>query len=290
MAVLHVDSGVRTGVYHGDLFPMASVVKLPVAIAVLAGADHGVFDLDSLVVLERRDLRSGAGPLAALYPEGGVRVSISALLDAMLIESDNTACDRLLELVGGPTAVNERMRRIGVPRLSVNRTEADLAFDWSGVIGRPAPDAWTPARIDSTIRAVPGPRRRAARLAFLKDPRDTASPFGMAWLLMRLKRGEVLSPTATSRLLDTMARCATGPARLPAGLPRGTRVARKTGTLGVSGRDPLIVNDVGLIALPEGRGHLAIAVFVKEWQGTTAEAEALIARLARAAYDAGLER
>ncbi|MGH7727123.1 MAG: class A beta-lactamase [Candidatus Eiseniibacteriota bacterium] len=289
VAALHVESGSRAGVHPDDLFPMASVVKLPVAIAVLARVDRGTLALDSLVLLEPRHMRVGASPLSARHPRGNVRVPVSELVDVMLIDSDNAACDRLIELLGGPQAVEATMRDLRVPRISVDRTEAELGFDWLGVAQRPPESTWTRTRLDSLARAVPVARRSAAMEAFQRDPRDTSSPFGMAWLLMRIQQGVVLSAPSTKRLLDAMTRCATGPGRLPARLPRGTPVARKTGTLGISNRGPRIANDVGIVTLPDGRGHLAIAVFVKEWTGTIEEAEARIARLARACYDAALE-
>jgi beta-lactamase class A len=70
-----------------------------------------------------------------------------------------------------------------------------------------------------------------------------------------------------------------GERRLRANLPAGTEVAEKTG----SGENT--TNDIGLITLPEGRGHLAIAVLIDGSKLTTAAQEKLIAEIARAAYD-----
>jgi len=84
-------------------------------------------------------------------------------------------------------------------------------------------------------------------------------------------------------LLGFMERSRTGgERRLRADLPPGTQVADKTG----SGAPGTSTNDVGLITLPDGKGHLAIAVLVSGSKLTIAEQEKLIAQLARAAYDA----
>ena len=70
-----------------------------------------------------------------------------------------------------------------------------------------------------------------------------------------------------------------GERRLRANLPAGTQVAEKTGT----GDDT--TNDVGLVTLPEGKGHLAIAVLISGSKLPAESQEKLIAELARAAYD-----
>jgi len=78
-------------------------------------------------------------------------------------------------------------------------------------------------------------------------------------------------------LLDTMTRTSTGKTRIRAGLPEGTLVAHKTGTLwGVT-------DDVGIVRLPDGR-HLAVAFFVTGPEGHAAHAK-LIARMMRTIYD-----
>ena len=71
-------------------------------------------------------------------------------------------------------------------------------------------------------------------------------------------------------------------------MPSGTLVADKTG----SGEKDAVTkvakatNDVGIITLPSGRGHLAMAVLVSESKLPDAAQEKLIAELARTAYDA----
>jgi beta-lactamase class A len=73
-----------------------------------------------------------------------------------------------------------------------------------------------------------------------------------------------------------------GERRLRANLPAGTEVAEKTG----SGENN--TNDVGLITLPDGKGHLAIAVLINGSKLSIEAQEKLIAGIARAAYDSYL--
>jgi beta-lactamase class A len=57
-------------------------------------------------------------------------------------------------------------------------------------------------------------------------------------------------------------------------------VAHKTGTI-----EGAIANDAGIIELPEGCGHIVIAVFVQSTQHKTPELEQVIAQIGRTAYD-----
>ena len=115
-----------------------------------------------------------------------------------------------------------------------------------------------------------------------RDQPNTGNASDLAHLLAQLQKGEVLEQPQLTLLLGFMTRAMTGgERRLRADLPAGTPVADKTGTgeLGTS------TNDVGLITLPEGRGHLAIAVLLSGSKLSVEAQEKLIAQLARAAYD-----
>jgi beta-lactamase class A len=82
-----------------------------------------------------------------------------------------------------------------------------------------------------------------------------------------------------------LARCRTAPDRLPGMLPKGTPVARKTGTGGVSEGVTVAVNDVGVIRLPHGE-DVAIAVLIGESHEPVRRADRMIARIARTVFDA----
>lgn len=113
-----------------------------------------------------------------------------------------------------------------------------------------------------------------------RDKPNTSTAADLARLLAQLQKGELLQPPQLSLLLGFMERARTGgERRLRANLPAGTQVAEKTGT----GADN--TNDVGLITLPGGKGHLAIAVLIARSKLSAESQEKLIAELARAAYD-----
>ena len=115
-----------------------------------------------------------------------------------------------------------------------------------------------------------------------RDKPNTGTASDLAHLLAQLQKGEILQQPQLTLLLGFMTRAMTGgERRLRADLPAGTPVADKTGT----GEPGSSTNDVGLITLPEGKGHLAVAVLLSGSKLPVADQEKLIAQLARAAYD-----
>jgi beta-lactamase class A len=274
-----VETGDSVALHGADRFPMASVYKFPLALAVLNRVDRGELRLADSVGLAAHDYRPGR---SLLEPPGGGQVRfvrVERLLELAVGESDNTACDALMRLVGGPAGVARRLRELGVAGIDVSRYEAQLGADWGGVDALPPEPQWTLARFDSLFAAVPAERRRAAARAYEKDPRDTATPVAMVRLLTLFHQGWALSPASTAALRGWMEQTGTGPMRLKGHLPAGTVVAHKTGTMGT------VVNDVGVITLPGGRGHLALAVFLKGSPAPSSRCEWAIAEMARATYD-----
>jgi beta-lactamase class A len=124
---------------------------------------------------------------------------------------------------------------------------------------------------------------RSSAKEFLKSKDahpNTGAPADLARLLALLQKGEVLAPSQTEVLLGIMSRTVTGDRRLRAGVPAGTPVADKTGS------GPSTTNDVGVVTLPGGKGHLALAVLLDGSKLPAGKQEELIAEVARAAYDA----
>ncbi len=101
---------------------------------------------------------------------------------------------------------------------------------------------------------------------------------------MRFHRGELLTSAGTARLLDLMQRVSPGDARLKGELPPGTPVAHKTGTRETD-RVMAAVNDVGILTLPGGAGHVAIVAFVSRSDRGQAAIEHAIARISLAVFD-----
>jgi len=278
VAAIHLESGRTVALNGGEAFPMASTFKVPVAVQLLRRVERGELRLDGMITLAPSDLHPGSGEISHLLDDPGVSLSLQNLLELMLLISDNSATDLVLKAAGGPAVVTARMRELGIAGIRVDRPTIQLIAEWLGV-ALPPESEWSPKRFGELARAVTPEARRAAGEAFDKDPRDTATPEGMARLLQLIWKREALGEAATAQLLDIMLRCETGPARLKGMLPPDTPVMHKTGTIGGS------ANDVGIVTLPGDAGHVAIAIFIKQSTRTADERDRTIAQIARATYD-----
>jgi len=244
VAVVHVESGRMVDFEGSKQLPLYSVYKLPLAITVLKKIEEQRVSLDQKVRVTPADVATGSQFNADLWRKP-TETTVAQLLEFSIVRSDNTSSDKLLELVGGPATVTERMGAYGL---------ADIDIKYSS-------------------------REFAAH----REKPNLGTAVDLAKLLQKLQQGELLQPPQLSLLLGFMERARTGgERRLRANLPAGTEVAEKTG----SGENN--TNDVGLITLPDGKGHLAIAVLINGSKLSIEAQEKLIAGIARAAYDSYL--
>lgn len=279
IAALHVESGTRVSLNADRRFPMASVSKLPMALEFLRRVDAGEVDMGEVLRLEPARFRPGSSPLARYSGGRPVSASVDSLFRLMLVVSDNTATDVILDLAGGPDAATRRVRELGVAGVEVNRSEARTFAD---LVGLPDTIPETELHRYQYFRlrdALPQEYRDAARARYGTDPRDTATPAGMTELLARIHAGDGLSELSRMRLLDAMTDARSGRNRLRGRLPAGTEVAHKTGTMAGA------INDVGIITLPDDAGHLILSVFVNTLHRSTPRRERAIAASARLLYD-----
>ena len=249
LSVVHIESGKTISINGNSQLPLYSVFKLPLAIAVLKDVEEKRLQLDQKIHVTPAEVVEGTPANNALWQKPA-DYSIEQLLEFSISRSDNTSSDKLVELVGGPLKVTERMRSLGFQNLDIHSTGADY------------------------VKTRQNP--------------NTGSAEDLAKLLVQLHQGKILQPAQQDLLIGFMQRATTGLHRLRGDLPSGTVVADKTGS---GEKDAVtqvakVTNDVGIITLPSGRGHLAIAVMVSGSKLPDAAQEKLIASLARAAYDA----
>ena len=279
VAAIHLETGRQVYLHGDEPFPMASTYKVPIAVQLLTRVDRGEVSLADMVELGPEDLHPGSGTLSRLFDDPGVALSLRNLMELMLLISDNSATDLTLAAAGGGTAVTERMRALGVDGIRVDRPTSLLIADFAGIEGAPDDGLISPVMWRRLAADVDPEERRAAASAFARDPRDTATPRAMSALLRMIWAGEAVSPENTELLLDVMRRVETGTGRIKGMLPPRTTVAHKTGTIGGT------TNDVGIIYLPGGAGHVVTVTFVKDSDAAGEDRERAIAQVARAVYD-----
>lgn len=273
IAVVDLQTGERVAVNGNERFPMASVVKLAVAAAYLSEVDAGRRTLDRQISLDEK-WRVGSDGIAKLMPHRGVTLSAANLIELMMRVSDNTATDMLVADLGGPQKIQRWLDQRQLANVRMDRTIAQLVLD---NLGLPLLPGMTAAQTLWDSDKPADALRPSISARFDIDPRDTATPLGIADFLQRHDRGELLSKESRGFLIDVMSRCETGADRIAGGLPAGTRVEHKTGTLGG------ISNDVGIVTLPGARRYV-IAVFTRGITDGAARAK-IIADVSRVVYD-----
>ena len=232
------------------LYPQQSCSKLWVAIAALELVDQGRIRLDDRVTLGRDDLTLFHQPLRARILGGGATTTLGALLFTAITESDNTANDKLMRSIGGPAAVRDMVERKGLGSIRFYEGERALQSRIAGLIWSQSyaiGDGFYKAR-----GALPLAVRKASFDRYIADPYDGASPHAVALALAKLRRGDLLSPASTTRLLSIMAATRTGKARVRAALTPGWTWSHKTGTGQVLQGRIGGINDIGLLTAPDG--------------------------------------
>ncbi|HEX8749274.1 MAG TPA: class A beta-lactamase, subclass A2 [Pyrinomonadaceae bacterium] len=247
---LLLETGQAVSLNAKEHYPMQSVYKLPIGMAVLEQVDAGKLRLDQRVRIEKSDYlkKEQHSPIRDRNPEG-VELSLEEVLRFAVSESDGVASDVALRLAGGAEAVMRYLGGLKVNEIIVANSEREIGQDWE------------------------------------TQYRNWASPEGALALLKAIHERRGLSEKSYALLLKFMTDSPTGPKRLKGLLPAGAVVAHKTGTSNTNASGiSAAMNDIGIITLPNGR-HVAIAVFVSDSPTDEATREGVIARIAKAVWD-----
>lgn len=232
-----------------DHFPMQSVYKLPISMAVMQQVDAGKIKLEQKVAVTKSDfVRAGQhSPIRDRNPDGA-EITVSELIRFAIAESDGTASDVLMKLAGGSQAVQKYLTDLPVNDLIVLNTEKEIGQDWQ------------------------------------VQYRNFSTPDAAVALLRALHEKRGLSESSQALLLKYLVESTPGAKRLKGLLPAGTIIAHKTGTSGAQKGVTAATNDIGIITLPNGK-HLAIAVFVSDSPADEATREGVIAKVAKLVVD-----
>ena len=106
----------ETVLYNSEIvFPTASCIK----IAIVEEVFRQGLDLTAPITLLAEDFVGGSGVLSSLTPP--VTLPLGDLATLTLSISDNTASNACLRTVGGPDAVNSRLRSFGLTQITIHR-------------------------------------------------------------------------------------------------------------------------------------------------------------------------
>lgn len=111
--------------YNGDKhFPMQSLYKFPIAMAVLDRVDKKQLSPDQKIRITRADYiaKIGHSPLRDKFPDG-TDIAIKDLVKYSVSESDGSASDILLRLLGGTKYADKYIHQLGVKDIAIATTE-----------------------------------------------------------------------------------------------------------------------------------------------------------------------
>lgn len=255
VAAVLLETGDTAMLNGNERFPMQSVYKLPISMAVMDQVRRNELDLDEKIGVTKEDMVSERqrSPLRDANPNGG-EFTIRELIRLAIVESDGTASDVLMRVAGGAQQIQNFLTQIGLKDIRVANTEKELILDWQTQYQNYS----TPLEAVELLRWL-----NAAN-------KNVASENG--------------TETEIQTLVRFMAESNPGAKRLKGELPSGTYVAHKTGTSGTQNNITAATNDIGIINLPSGKS-VAIAVFVSDSPADEKTREAVIAKVAKAVWD-----
>jgi beta-lactamase class A len=215
-------TGATFGIHADDKVRTASTIKLGVLAATFAAVAEGRAKWTDFSVLHESDKIPGSGVLTEF--SDGVRLTLSDLTHFMIVVSDNTATNLVLDHVPAEY-VNQQMDKLGLPA-----TRA--------------------------MRKLTGPKGASGISTAGSDPANarfglgSSTPREMATLLEKMETGQVVSPEASKEMIKILLRQQdhNGIARRMGGM----QVANKAGAL------DQLRSDVGVVYSPRGKIVMAI--------------------------------
>ncbi len=202
IAVKNLETGETFSYNEDGVFTQASAIKVEILYEVFKQARQGRFALDDPLTMEKKDVTPGSGVLQKLTP-GSVTLSIIDYATLMITESDNTATNMMIDLVGMKN-VNQTVRDLGLTETKLQRKMIDT-------------EAW------------------------MQNRENISTPNEAVNLLEIIYRASDLDRESCEEMLRIMS--IPKHSRIRPLLPRGVRVAHKTGS--VRG----VVCDVGIVYL-----------------------------------------
>jgi beta-lactamase class A len=175
----NLDTGLSYELRADAPVPTASTIKLPIMVELFAEAKEGRLDWNQKLALTDQDKVSGSGVLTEL--SGGDSLPIRDLMHLMIVVSDNTATNLILDRIGG-NAVNDRMAHLGLKQTAVMRKIMQGKSHPEGTTEegkKPGNEQWGTGR---------------------SCPRD------MVLLLEKLYRGELVSKAASDEMIAVLKR------------------------------------------------------------------------------------
>jgi beta-lactamase class A len=230
-------------------FHAASTIKVPILLGVFAAIDRGDLLPHSRVHVRNRFLsvvenvpfrvESGRDANSAVHNAIGKMMRVDELAYHMITTSSNLATNLLLGVIGSD---------------AVNRTLKELEVDDGIDLKRGVED----------------------ELAFEKGINNMVTADGLLRILVLLSEGKAFSPALSRRMMDILHGQEFNQG-IPARLPKGARVAHKTGEIST------IAHDAGVVYLPKRKPY--VLVILTEWDPEGTGRSRTIASISHTIYE-----
>ena len=230
-------------------FHAASTIKVPILLGAFAAIDRGELLPHSRVHVRNRFLsvvenvpfrvESGRDANSAVHNAIGKMMRVDELAYHMITTSSNLATNLLLGVIG-PDAVNRTLKELDVDDgIELKRgVEDELAFE---------------KRINNMVTAD-----------------------GLLRILVLLSEGKAFSPALSRRMMDILHGQEFNQG-IPARLPKGARVAHKTGEIST------VAHDAGVVYLPKRKPY--VVVILTEWDPEGSGRSRTIAAISHTIYE-----
>lgn len=232
-----------------EVFHAASTMKVPVMLGIFEAVSRGELRLDQPVRVRNEFASILDGSSYALdpkedsdrdlYQQVGSELPLGELVRRMIVRSSNLATNNVIELIGAKQVMT-LMKQIGANDIKV-------------------------------LRGVEDDR------AYHAGMNNTTTAYDLMLILRALGERKVISGDASEKMIAILSAQEFN-GGIPAGLPKGTRVAHKTGSI------TAIAHDAALITAPDGSSYVLVVLtrgFRKEKQ-----AEKVMAAISRAVWRA----
>ncbi len=107
-----LDTGRYVDIAGSAEIPAASTIKLPILVAFFKAVDEGRLTVDQAMAIQSSQIAQGSGDMQTQPP--GTRYSALEVATQMIINSDNTATNMMIDLLGGAPVLNQQFAAWGL--------------------------------------------------------------------------------------------------------------------------------------------------------------------------------
>lgn len=255
VSIKNINTKEEININAEEKYPMQSVYKLPLAMAVFDKIEKKKYSLNQQVALKKSDLLPNThSPLRDKYPSGNSNITLKEIIEFTVSQSDNNGCDYLFRLLGGCENVNKYIKKHQKTGINIVFTEEEMHLDSSA------------------------------------QYKNFAQPKAITSLIGRFYEGKILNRKSTEILWKMLVETTTAPNRIKGELPKGTIVGHKSGWSGGDDRGfTNAINDTGVVILPNGHAF-AITILIKNTVEKSTTSDALAAKITKLVFDYFMEK